>query len=247
MTYCLGITTRQGMVLTSDSRTNASYEQISVCRRTSVFEAPGERVFVLLASGSLSLTQTVVTLLGRDFDAGRGLAQAETAYDAARLVGDVVRRVSDLDLAALERDKFRFNVHFILGSQIAGQAHDLYLVPPEGEPVRATEEEPFLQTGESKYGRPILVRGIRYEETPLEEAAKYAVISMDSTMRSNVSVGPPIDLIVYERDTLQITKRRRLTSLDPDLREIHVQWDQALRRAVTDLPEIDFETFGQKV
>ena len=163
------------------------------------------------------------------------------------MIGEQVRQVSDLDRAALERDDFRFNVHFILGGQIKGQPHDLYLIYPQGNPLRATEDSPFLQIGEHKYGRPILVRGIRYEETPLEEAAKYALISMDSTMRSNVTVGPPIDLVVYERDSLDVHKRRRLTSTDPDLREIHLQWEQALRRGVKDLPDIDFETFGQKI
>ncbi len=247
MTYCLGIMTRRGLVMTSDSRTNSGYDQVNVCRKMYTFVQPGERVFILLASGSLSLTQSIITLLERDFDQGLGLAATPSLYDAARVIGEQVRQVSDLDRAALERDDFRFNVHFIVGGQIKGQPHDLYLVYPQGNPLRATEDSPFLQTGEHKYGRPILVRGIRYEETPLEEAAKYALISMDSTMRSNVTVGPPIDLVLYERDALEIHKRRRLTSADPDLREIHLQWEQALRRAVTDLSDIDFETFGQKI
>jgi len=247
MTYCLGVMTRRGLVMTSDSRTNSGYDQVNVCRKMYTFALPGERVFILLASGSLSLTQSIITLLERDFDQGKGLAAAPTLYDAARVVGAQVRQMSDIDRAALERDDFRFNVHFILGGQIKGEAHDLYLIYPQGNPLRATEDSPFLQIGEHKYGRPILVRGIRYEETPLEEAAKYALISMDSTMRSNVTVGPPIDLVLYEKDALEITKRRRLTSADPDLRDIHMQWELALRRGVTELPEIDFETFGQKI
>ena len=247
MTYCLGMMTRKGLVMASDSRTNSGYDQVNICRKMYTFVLPGERVFILLASGSLSLTQSIITLLRRDFDQGKGLAAAPTLYDAARVVGDQVRLISDIDRAALERDDFRFNVHFILGGQIKGEEHDLYLIYPQGNPLRATEDSPFLQIGEHKYGRPILVRGIRYEETPLEEAAKYALISMDSTMRSNVTVGPPIDLVLYETDTLEITKRRRLTSTDPDLRDIHQQWELALRRGVADLPEIDFETFGQKI
>jgi putative proteasome-type protease len=247
MTYCLGIMTGEGLVMMSDSRTNSGYDQVNVCRKMYTFVLPGERVFVLLASGSLSLTQSIITLLGRDFDRGVGLAAAPSLYDAARVVGDQVRQVSDLDRAALERDDFRFNVHFILGGQIKDQPHDLYLVYPQGNPLRATEDSPFLQVGEHKYGRPILVRGIQYAETPLEEAAKYALISMDSTMRSNVTVGPPIDLVVYAKDELEITRRRRLTATDPDLHGIHVQWERALRRGVGELPEIDFETFGQKI
>jgi len=237
MTYCLGIMTREGLVMMSDSRTNSGYDQVNVCRKMYTFVLPGERVFVLLASGSLSLTQSIITLLERDFDRGVGLASAPSLYDAARVVGDQIRQVSDLDRA----------VHFILGGQIGDQPHDLYLVYPQGNPLRATEDSPFLQVGEHKYGRPILVRGIRHGETPLEEAAKYALISMDSTMRSNVTVGPPIDLVVYKAGELEVTKRRRLTATDPDLRGIHVQWELALRRGVSELPEIDFETFGQKI
>ena len=120
------------------------------------------------------------------------------------------------------------------------------MIYPQGNPLHATKDSPFLQIGEHKYGRPILVRGIRYEETSLEEAAKYALISMDSTMRSNVTVGPPIDIVVYERDELDISRRRRLTDSDPDLLQIRQQWDEGLRRTIFDLPAIDFETFGQK-
>jgi len=247
MTYCLGVITKDGLVMMSDSRTNSGYDQVNVCRKMSTFVLPGERVFVLLASGSLSLTQSIVTLLSRDFDRGVGLAAAPSLYDAARVVGEQVRQVSDLDRAALERDDYRFNVHFILGGQIKGQPHDLYLIYPQGNPLRATEDSPFLQIGEHKYGRPILVRGIQYAETPLEEAAKYALISMDSTMSSNVTVGPPIDLALYGKDELELHRRRRMTAADPDLRGIHAQWELALRRSVTDLPPIDFETFGQKI
>ena len=247
MTYCMGIMTGDGLVMMSDSRTNSGYDQVNVCRKMYTFVTPGERVFVLLASGSLSLTQSIITLLGRDFDRGVGLASAPSLYEAARVVGEQVRHISDVDRAALERDDYRFNVHFILGGQIKDQPHDLYLVYPQGNPLRATEDSPFLQIGEHKYGRPILVRGIRYHETPLEEAAKYALISMDSTMRSNVTVGPPIDIVVYGKDELDVNRRRRLTASDPDLHAIHDRWELALRRGVGDLPMIDFDTFGQKI
>jgi putative proteasome-type protease len=240
MTYCLGIMTRQGLVMASDSRTNAGYDQVNVCRKMHLFVKEGERVFVVLTSGSLSLTQSVVTLLRRDFDEGRGLAAAPSLYDAARAVGDQVRRVSDLDRAALERDDFRFNINLILGGQIRGATPYLYLIYPQGNPLAASEESPYLQVGECKYGRPILDRGVRYELTSLEEAAKFALISLDSTMRSNVTVGPPIDLLVYGADELRVRRYRRFTEKDPDLREIHMQWEHALRKAVLELPEISF-------
>ncbi len=240
MTYCLGIMTRQGLALGSDSRTNAGYDQVNVCRKMHTFVLPGERVFVVLTSGSLSLSQSIIALLRKDFEAGQGLAVAPTLYDAARVLGDVVRYVSDLDRAALERDDFRFNVHLLLGGQIRGESHGLYLVYPQGNPLAASVESPYLQIGESKYGRPILDRGVHYEYTTLEEAAKYTLISLDSTMRSNVTVGPPIDLLVYADGDLDILRQRRFSEKDPDLREIRTQWEQALRKGVHDLPPVRF-------
>jgi putative proteasome-type protease len=241
VTYCLGIRTHQGLILASDSRTNAGYDQVNVCRKMHPFVQEGERVFVVLTSGSLSLTQSVLTLLRRDFEQGKGLAEAPTLYDAARIIGAEVRRVADLDRAALERDEYAFNVHLLLGGQVRGEAPNLYLIYPQGNPLAATEESPYLQIGECKYGRPILDRGVRYEHTSLVEGAKYALISLDSTMRSNVTVGAPIDLMLYAADELRITRYRRLEANDPDLRAIHAQWEHALRKAIHDLPDIVFE------
>jgi putative proteasome-type protease len=232
--------TRQGLVMASDSRSNAGYDQVNICRKMYTFVQPGERVFMVLASGNLSLTQSVVTLLRRDFDQGHGLAAATTFYDAARAVGEQVRRVSDLDRAALERDEFQFNMHLLLGGQIRDEAHNLCLLYPQGNPLFATEDSPFLQVGECKYGRPILDRGVRYDSTSLEEAAKYALLSLDSTMRSNVTVGPPIDLTVYARDELRISRYRRFDAKDPDLRDIQIRWERTLRKGVLELPEIRF-------
>lgn len=242
MTYCVGIMTRQGLVMASDSRTNAGIDDVNVCRKMHKFVRPGERAFILLCSGSLSLSQSVITLLGRDFDRGAGLAKAATMYDAARVVGEQVRHVSELDRPALERDGYRYNLHFILGGQIRGEPHRLYLIYPQGNPLSAAEDSPYLQIGECKYGRPILDRGIRYDRTSLEEAAKFALISLDSTMRSNVTVGPPIDLALYAADELKVTRCRRFGADDPDLRAIQGQWQQALRKAVQELPAVRFET-----
>jgi putative proteasome-type protease len=241
MTYCVGITTREGLVMASDCRTNASYDQVNVCRKMHTFIDPGERVFILLTSGSLSCSQSIVTLLRRDFDQGTGLATVGSMYDAARIVGDQVRRVSKIDRQALEQDRYSFNVHILLAGQIRDQPHDLYLVYPQGNPLCATEDSPFLQIGEVKYGRPILDRGVRYDRTTLDDAARYALISLDSTMRSNVTVGPPIDLLVYVRDEMRITRQRRFLAKDPDLMAIHAQWEQSLRKAVQELPLVRFD------
>jgi putative proteasome-type protease len=232
--------TKQGLVLASDSRTNAGFDQVNVCRKMHWFVQPGERVFVILNSGSLSISQSIVTLLGQEFDAGRGLAQANSLYEAARIVGDCVRRVSDIDRASLERDSFSFNVHLLLGGQIRGQEPNLYLIYPQGNPLAATEDSLYLQLGECKYGRPILDRGIQ-STTSLEVAAKYALLSMDATMRSNVTVGPPIDLMLYTKDSLNVTRYRRLSAGDRDLNLIHSSWEQSLRRAVEQLPDIELE------
>jgi putative proteasome-type protease len=240
MTYCLGIVTKFGLVMASDSRTNAGYDQVNTVRKMHTFVQPGERVFALLASGSLSCTQSIITLLKRDFDAGKGLAKAPTMYDAARVIGEKVRHVGDIDRPALERDEYKFNVHLVFGGQVRGEAPQLYLIYPQGNPLQATEESPFLQIGECKYGRPILDRGIRFDKTTLEEACKYALLSMDSTMKSNVTVGPPVDLLAYSKDELDIVRQRRFTTDDPDLAKIRVRWEQALRQGVAKLPDLRF-------
>lgn len=242
MTYCLGIITRSGLVMASDSRTNAGYDQVNTTRKMHLFLTPGERVFIVLVSGSLSLSQSVIALLDKDYERGEGLAAVTSLYEAARVIGEQVRRVSDLDRAALERDDFRFNVNMLLGGQIAGQKHDLYMIYPQGNPLNATEDSPYLQIGEVKYGRPILDRGIAYDRTSVEEAAKYALLSLDSTMRSNVTVGPPIDLLIYADGDLDIHRQRRFADNDPDLCGIRQQWDQTLRKGVSDLPPLRFWT-----
>src|ERR1700684_249130 len=245
LTYCLGSETREGLVLASDSRTNAGFDQVNTCRKMFQFVQPGERVFVIMTSGSLSSSPCVISLLRDDCDAGQGLARATPLYDAARIVGDCVRRVSDIDRASLERDSFSFNVHLLLGGQVRGQDPNLYLIYPQGNPLAATEDSLYLQLGECKYGRPILDRGIQ-STTSLEVAAKYALLSLDATMRSNVTVGPPFDLLLYKKDSLQITRYRRVSAGDRDLNLIHSSWEQSLRRAVEQLPDIEFQSTGNE-
>jgi putative proteasome-type protease len=242
MTYCLGIMTKHGLVMASDSRTNAGHDQVNTTRKMHLFVQPGQRVFVIMASGSLSCTQSVITLLRRDFDRGEGLAVVDNMYDAARVVGQMIRKVSALDREALERDEYKFNVNLILGGQVKGEEPQLYMIYPQGNPLQASEDTPYLQIGETKYGRPILDRGIRFDKTTLEEAAKYALLSMDSTMKSNVTVGPPVDLMVYSSDELDVTRHRRFENDDPDLQKIRVRWEAALRTAIAKLPEFRFRS-----
>jgi len=240
MTYCLGIKTRWGLVLASDSRSNAGLDQVSTFRKMHTLVLPGERAFILCTSGSVSLSQSVMTMLRQDFQAGHGLAEVDSLYAAARCVGEQVRRVAATDREALERDHISFNVHLLLAGQLRGQEPDLYMIYPQGNPLRATRDSPYLQLGEAKYGRPILDRGIRFDETTLEEAAKYALLSLDSTMRSNMTVGPPVDLVIYGADELKVRWHCRFGEADPQWRTSHSLWDQARRQAVQSLPEIRF-------
>jgi putative proteasome-type protease len=241
MTYCLGIVTKYGLVMASDSRTNAGYDQVNTVQKMHTFVMPGERVFVILTSGSLSLSQSILTLLRRDWDLGRGLATAPSMYDAARVVGDQIRKVAELDRAYLERDEYKFNTNILLGGQIKGEPPGLVMIYPQGNPLQVSQDSPYLQIGETKYGRPILDRGIRFDRTSLEEAAKYALLSLDSTMKSNVTVGPPVDLLVYSTDELDITRHRRFLMDDADLNKIRIRWEQALRKAVAGLPNLRFK------
>ena len=242
MTYCLGIVTRKGLVMASDSRTNAGYDQVNVHRKMYSFVRPNNRVFFVLASGNLSITQSVLALLQKDWEQEKGLAQVPTLYDAAREVGKKVRAVSEMDREALERDDFKFNINLLFGGQIAGEKHGLYLIYPQGNAISASEDSPYLQISETKYGRPILDRGVRYDHTSLAEAAKFALISLDSTMRSNLTVGPPIDLAVYGEGELDVLHQKRFPENDPELVAIRSQWEQTLRQGIRDLPELRFWT-----
>jgi putative proteasome-type protease len=241
MTYCLSIMTHEGLVMASDSRTNAGFDDLNVARKMHTFVQPGERVFVVLVSGSLSLSQSVMNLVRASFDAGEGLAQATSMYEAAREIGQAVRQVSDIDRTALERDGYNFNVHLLLGGQVRGEEPRSFMIYPQGNPLSSTEDSPFLQLGEYKYGRPILDRGIVYKSTSLKVAAKYALLSFDATMRSNVTVGPPIELLLYYKDSFHLDDYRRFQAADPELNVIHALWERALRHAVEDLPDIHME------
>ena len=241
MTYCLGIRTKQGLVMASDSRTNAGIDQVDICCKMHNFVVAGERMFTLLASGSLSLTQSILTRIEHEFRGGSGLVKAASFYDAARCVGGHVREVAALDRPFMERDNIACTVNFLLGGQIRGEEPQIYMIYAQGNPLRCTRSSPFLQIGESKYGRPILDRGIRYDETSLEQAVKYAIISLDSTMRSNVAVGPPIDLLVYAAGDLDVRRYRRLGVPDAELGEIRTSWERELRQAIRSLPDITFD------
>ena len=208
MTYCVGILVRHGLALAADSRSNAGVDHIATVRKLALFERPGERTMALLSARNLATTQAVVALLRQRFGEEPGpsnLLGARTMFDAARIVGGVLREVMAHDGEHV-RPEGDPRATFLFGGQVRGESHRLFLVYPAGNFIEATPETPFLQAGETKYGKPILDRVISHEST-LAEAAKCALLSFDATMRSNLSVAPPIDLLCYRADSLRASTR----------------------------------------
>ena len=239
MTYCVGLDLKDGMVLLSDTRTNAGVDNISTFSKMHVFEKKGDRVIVLLAAGNLASTQAVVNLLneGMEIDGKvRTLATVKTMFRAAELVGEAIRRVYRIDGKSMEDHNVSFDVSFLLGGQIKNGKLSLFEIYSAGNFIEATQDTPYLQIGEHKYGKPILDRTARFE-TELYDGVKLALVSMDSTLRSNLSVGLPIDLLVYRRDSLQIELKKRITESDDYFKMLRERWSAALREAYRTIPQ----------
>lgn len=242
MTYCLGIINRFGIVMAADSRTNAGVDYISTYQKMFDFSVSGERVILICCSGNLSITQGVINKLKRDIRDREetNLHSLATMYDIASYIGSKSREIQDKDRPWLERDKIDFHCNFLVGGQIQGEEPQLYLVYPQGNYIQATKETPFVQIGEAKYGKPILDRTITYD-TPLEAMAKCGLLSIDSTMKSNISVGPPIYLAMYETDTFTIRHKLKLRLGDPYLAKIRKLWEESLRQAFDSIPNIEWD------
>jgi putative proteasome-type protease len=233
VTYCIGILLNEGVVLASDSRTNAGIDRVSTFRKMHVLEKPGERFFALLTAGNLSLTQGAMSLLGEWLDGGdpeKDLWSVGSMFAAARAVGTALREMHKIDGGYLQQREVDFSASFILAGQVKGGQLRLFLIYDAGNFIEAMGDTIYFQIGEVKYGKPILDRIIE-PRTSLTDAVKCALISFDSTMRSNVSVGPPIDLLVYRRDSLHRGFSVRLEGSDPYLRSIRDAWGSALHRA----------------
>lgn len=232
MTYCMGLLLQEGLVMVADSRTNAGVDQVANFRKMHVWESPGERMVVLLTAGNLAISQGVVGALNDGLAMADGPKQtpmtAPTMGDVTRLVGGAVRAVEHVDGPSLRAHHVDFDFTAIVGGQIQGGPLRLFLVYSAGNFIESSPETPFFQIGENKYGKPILDRVIRYG-TNLADAAKCALISMDSTLRSNVSVGPPVDLLVYRRDALRVATRQSLAENDPYFAEVRAAWSSGLR------------------
>lgn len=238
MTYCLGISVNEGLVLAADSRTNAGVDYISSYQKLFDFSIPGERVVVACTSGNLSVTQAVVHEMGQDIKMGstESLHAISTMYEIARYIGQKIRNIQNEDRTWLDQDGIKFQCNFLVGGQLPGEPPEVYLIYSQGNCIQATPETPFLQIGETKYGKPILDRTITYESS-LDEIAKCALLSIDSTMRSNISVGPPINMVLYEADSYEVRHRVQLQSSDPYLAKIRKYWEGALREATQNMPE----------
>ena len=235
MTYCVAAKLNAGLVFLSDSRTNAGLDHISTFRKMIVYEKPGDRFMVLLSAGNLSISQSIREILQveqlKDHEGGEAITiwNAKSMFDAARVLGSAIRRVYDRDAEALKNADVDFNVSLVFGGQIRGENMRLFQMYSAGNFIEATDETPYFQVGESKYGKPVLDR-VLTPATPLAEAAKCVLVSMDSTMKSNLSVGLPLDLVVYEADTYRSDKIVCIDNDNPYYRMMHSSWGQKLRQ-----------------
>jgi putative proteasome-type protease len=242
MTYCVAVKLNAGLVFLSDSRTNAGLDQISTFRKMIVYEKPGDRFMCLLSAGNLSISQSIREILQveqlQDSEDGEPITiwNAKSMFDAARVLGAAVRHVHERDGDALKRSGVDFNVSMVFGGQIQGEGMRLFQVYSPGNFIEATAETPFFQIGESKYGKPVLDRVIT-PDTPLDEAAKCLLVSMDSTLKSNLSVGLPLDLAVYEANSYTSDKIVCIDEHNPYFRMVHDTWGQRLREVFDAIEE----------
>lgn len=241
MTYGVGMRLDGGLVFMSDTRTNAGVDNISTFNKTTNWTVPGERSITLLSAGNLATTQALVSQLEERTKARKERApsiyEAPTMFQLARLVASTLKAVIAEHAEAGQRADAAFGATLILGGQIAGAPSRLFLIYPEGNFIEASDETPFFQIGETKYGKPILLRGY-HRDMSFEAATRLLMVSFDSTIKANLSVGAPLDLLVYDEDSLNAGRRRRFAADDPYLTVIGSAWGEALKAALAQLPEI---------
>lgn len=243
MTYCAGVMIDAGIVLASDSRTNAGVDNISTFRKMKVFERPGDRVIVMVNSGNLAVTQATLNHLEQGMRRAEGapnIMNVRSMWEVAELVGSALREVRHRDGPFLMQTNVDASANFIIGGQIAGEEQRLFMVYTEGNFIEATPETPYFQIGEVKYGKPIIDRVIT-AGTNMDDAVKCVLVSFDSTMRSNLSVGLPIDLVCYGKDSLHLSLIRRFDEQDPYMRTLRQKWGEGVRRAFAELPRLEWD------
>ncbi len=237
MTYCVAMSLNQGLLFMSDSRTNAGVDHVSTFCKMTVFEKAGERVLVLLNAGNLATTQTVVSILKKRIESeDTHLMNTTSMFDAAGLLGDAIRSTIDhIEKTQLTQGGVDFGCTFLIGGQIKGEEPRLFLVYPQGNFIETTSDTAYFQIGESKYGKPIIDRVVT-PETEFDDAVKCALVSFDSTIKSNLSVGLPIDLALVEKDKCVLKLRHRFNADDAYLKTVRIGWGQGLHRVFDDLP-----------
>ena len=241
MTYCVGMLVDAGLVFLADSRTSAGVDQVSTFRKTTVIERPGDRVMVLQSAGNLAISQSVVSFINEHLSAADrpSLFNAPNMFEAVRYIGDVLREVHRRDAAALKDHNVEFNASFIFGGQIGAEEPRLFSVYAPGNFIEATSDTPYFQIGESKYGKPIIDRVVS-RSTSLAQAAKCALISMDSTILSNLSVGLPLDLVTIKRDARRVHSHLNIDESHAYFKMIRTGWSDSLRHAFHALPDPDW-------
>ena len=242
MTYCVALRLDTGMIFASDSRTNAGVDHIATFCKMKVYEKSDDRVIVVLSSGNLSMTQGVTDLLDRHRNAAEGVPtiwNAESMFDVATLAGDALREMQKRDGQMLMQSGIEATANLIIGGQIKGEHERLFHLYPQGNFIEASDETPYFQLGEAKYGKPILDR-VLTPGTPQKEAAKCVLISFDSTIKSNISVGLPIDMLWYPKDALRVGVQQRIRDGDPYFSMLRQRWGGGLRRVFGELPDPDW-------
>ena len=246
MTYCCGILVREGLVMIADTRTNAGLDNISTFRKLHAFVEPGERVMALATSGNLSISQSVVSMLNEGMENPatgevETLKNSPTMFQAAQRIGNAVRRVHDIEAIALEANDVKFDVSFLFGGQIRGDRLRLFMIYSAGNFIECTVDTPYLQIGEHKYGKPILDRAAKYG-VDIYDALKISLLSMDSTIRSNLGVGLPLDVVVVRRDAIDAELVYRIEPGEPYFHDLSERWSAALRAAHNGIPRPPYVT-----
>jgi putative proteasome-type protease len=239
MTYCLGAKVNEGLLFASDSRTNAGVDSVATFHKLFVFQQAGQRLIVVMTAGSLAVTQEVITRLQQGLstdDPGRNVLLAPTMFDATMMVGGLLRTVIDRDRSYVQAFGGDVSSSFIVGGQIAGDAPRLFLVYPAGNFIESEPATPYFQLGETKYGKPILERVVK-PETTLAQVAKCALLSFDGTIKANLSVAPPIDVLIYKADSLTIARQQEIGEGDPYFAALCDGWSDGLLRVFADLPD----------
>src|SRR3954452_1325508 len=250
MTYCVGLTVREGLVMIADTRTNAGIDNIAIFRKLHVLEEPGERVMALCTSGNLSVSQAVLNhvqegIENPETEAIETLRNAPSMFKAAQLIGRAIRTVYDVDGKSLEDHHAKFDVAMLFGGQIQGGKMRLFMIYSAGNFIEVTVDTPYFQIGEHKYGKPILDRAVNYN-TDIQDALKIGLISMDSTMRSNLGVGMPIDIIVARRDAFEAEIKHRIEPGEPYFHDLRERWSAALRAAHIAIPRPPYRSVDRR-